>query len=357
MITEPACHLTLCVINYNGEHYLKESLESVFVQKQKFEEILLIDNASKDGSLEIVRNKFPTIRIIQLDKNLGPAVARNVGFKMASCVRILFMDNDVSLAPNCPDQLMQALNDNPFAVVAMPCVLYSHNKNTIQYDGADSHFLGLMMLHNVNRPLIISDGMRKIGSVVTACFLMDRSRWKGDVPFDDTFFFNYEDHDFGLRTRILGHEILSVPSALCYHREGTKGLSLREGGSYSKMRVFCLIRNRWQLILKNYEFKTLLLLSPVFFIYEIFQIVGVIKKRWFVEWGKAFFWIVLHPLEILRKRQIIQEARKTPDREVLRDGPIPFREGDLIKSSLERVGKNILNFLIKAYWKRIERFI
>jgi len=225
---KPSYHLTLCLVNYNGERYLEESLESVFIQKEKFKEILLIDNASEDRGLEIVRDRFPTVKVIQLDKNCGPGVARNAGFKTASCDLILFMDNDVSLALDCPDRLIQALSDNHSAVVAMPRVLYAHKKNIIQYDGADSHFLGLMTLHNVNQLLGAStDVTRKIGSLVTACFLMDRNRWKGYEPFDDTFFMYFEDHDFGLRTRTLGYEILSVPSACCYHREGTEGLSLR----------------------------------------------------------------------------------------------------------------------------------
>lgn len=354
---ELSYHLTLCVVNFNGERYLEESMESVFVQKEKFEEILLIDNASEDRSLEIIRDKFPTVRVIKLDKNRGPGAARNVGFKVASCDRILFMDNDVSLTPDCPDWLIQALNDNPRAAVAVPRILYAHNKNLIQYDGADSHFLGLMILYNANQSLGASaDGTRKIGSLVTACFLVNRRKWGGGDPFDDTFFFNYEDHDFGLRTRTLGHEILSVPYACCYHLEGTEGLSLRQTGNYSKMRVFCLIRNRWQIILKNYELRTLVVLAPMFVIYEIVQIGIVIKKGWFSEWFKAFLWVVLHPVEILRKRRIVQKARKTPDREILQGGAIPFRE-DLMKSPMERMGKKFLDDIAVLYWKKIERFI
>lgn len=353
----PPYHLTLCMVNYNGERYLEESLGSVFTQKERFEEILLIDNASNDRGLEIVRNRFPTVKVIQLSKNLGPAAARNAGFKASSCNLILFMDNDISLAPDCPDRLIEALNGNPRAAVAMPRVLYTKNRDIIQYDGADSHFLGLMTLHNVNRPLSTSTGeIRKIGSLVTACFLIDRKRWGRGDPFDETFFFNYEDHDFGLRTRTLGHEILSVPSAICYHREGTEGLSLREGGDRSRVRVFCLIRNRWQLILKNYEFKTLLLLSPAFFIYEVFQLIGVIEKGWFREWLRALLWIIRNPLLILQKRRIVQKERRIRDREILSDGPIPFT-GDFTKGPLERIGKGCLDFLVTTYWRRIERFI
>jgi GT2 family glycosyltransferase len=118
---KPSYHLTLCLVNYNGERYLEESLKSVFIQKERFEEILLIDNTSEDRSLEIVRNQFPAVRVVQLDKNRGPAMARNIGFKVASCDLILFMDNDVSLARDYSDRLIQAWNDHPRAAVAMPC--------------------------------------------------------------------------------------------------------------------------------------------------------------------------------------------------------------------------------------------
>jgi len=126
--------------------------------------------------------------------------------------------------------------------------------------------------------------------------------------------------------------------------------------NYSRIRVFCLIRNRWQIISKNYELRTLVLLAPMFVIYEIVQIGGVIKKGWFIEWVRAFFWIILNSMQILRKRRIIQKARKTPDREILQGGPIPFAI-DLIKSPLEQIGKNFLDRLAAFYWKQIERFI
>jgi hypothetical protein len=350
-------HLTLCMINFNGERYLEESLRSVFIQKEKFKEILLIDNASEDRSLKIVKERFPTVRVIKLDENQGPGVARNVGYKSASCNLILFMDNDVMLTPDCTDRLIETLNDNPHAALVMPRVLYARDKNIIQYDGAYSHFLGLMILNNANKPLILSSiESKKLGSIVTACFLMDRSRWNGVEPFDESFYFNYEDHDFGFRTRTMGHEIVSAPSACCYHREGTKGLSFRSGGNYSRIRVFCLIRNRWQIILKNYSFKTLILLSPIFLVYELFQISVVIKKGWHVQWVKAFMWMLLHSPDILRKRQAIQKSRKTDDCDILRDGSIPFTH-DLTKSTLERTGKNLLNFLASVYWNGIKRFI
>jgi GT2 family glycosyltransferase len=345
------------MINYNGEQYLKESLTSVFSQREKFQEIILVDNASEDKSLEIVRETFPDVNIIELRSNQGPGSARNVGFKTASCDRILFMDNDVKLSPACPDLLMQALDDYPHAAAAMPRIVNDNNHQIIQFDGADCHFLGHIILRNNNQPLdVASQKTNKIGSLVTACFIVDRRKFVCEEPFDESFFIYFEDHDFGIRIQIFGHEILAVPSACAYHGEGTKGLSLRESGEYSKMRVFFTIRNRWQVLLKNYELKTLCLLSPIFVVYEIFQFGGMIKKGWFGQWLKAFSWIFLHFQEILRKRRILQVSRITPDREILVGGPIPFTPS-LAQGSLELKGEEMLNRMAGIYWKHIQVWI
>jgi GT2 family glycosyltransferase len=342
------------MINYNGEHYLKTSLDSIFSQREKFHEIFLVDNASEDKSLEIVRQNFPAVKIIELHSNFGPGSARNAGFRAVSCDRILFLDNDVELTPECPDRLMQALDKYPHAAAAMPRIAHYRNRQVIQFDGADCHFLGLMILHNVNRPMPgASQETSRIGSLVTTCFLIDRKRWGKENLFDESFFFNYEDHDFGLRTSIMGHDILSVASACCYHREGTKGLSFREGRRYPKQRVFFLIRNRWQVLLKNYELKTLCLFSPIFLVYEIFQIGGTIKKGWFNQWLKAFYWIFIHFKEIMKKRVFVQGARVIPDLKILKGGPIPYTQS-LTKGSLERIGEKMLNRIVDVYWKRIQ---
>jgi hypothetical protein len=349
--------LSVCVVNYNGEKYLKESLGAVFFLKEKFQEIILVDNASEDKSVEIVRKIFPDVKIIEIRSNQGPGAARNVGYKTASCDRILFLDNDVKLNPDCPDRLTQALDSHLYAAVAMPRIVFNNNRQIIQFDGADCHFLGLMILHNVNRRL--EEACLKtirMGSLVTTCFLVDRKRLGKRNPFDESFFFNYEDHDFGLRTRIMGHDILSVASACCYHREGTKGLSFREGGSYPRQRAFFLIRNRWQILLKNYELKTLCLFFPVLLIYEIFQFGGTIKKGWFIQWLKAFFWIFIHFTEIMNKRRIVQRARITPDRKILVGGPLPFTQS-FAQDNLERIGEKMLNRMVDIYWKKVQGLI
>lgn len=348
-------NVSLCMINYNGAHYLPDSLRAAYAQEPACAEYLVIDNASRDNSLELLAQEFPTAHVVRLAHNYGPARARNVGFQAASFERILFVDNDVVLAPGCLNHLMAALDAEPEAAVAMPRVLYARAPHIIQYDGAFSHFLGLMSLRNADQPLAGAGcQVQPLDSLVTACFLLDRQRWHGADPFDESFFFNYEDHDFGLRTRILGHKILAVPGAHVLHGEGTAGLSLRRGGQYAPLRVYCLIRNRWLILAKNYALRTLLLLAPVLLLYEVFQLVGVVKKGWLRFWLRACWWMFCHTGYVLAKRRQIQQARRVADRVILHNGPIPFTEG-LTQNRLEQWGKLVLDRITTGYWQWVHQ--
>lgn len=349
--------LSVCVVNYNGEAYLPNTLEALVRQKDRFQEILLIDNASEDGSLAITEQSFPEVKIIRLPENNGPGAARNAAFKSATCDLILMLDNDIVLTPPCAETLGRALSDIPEAAFAVPSVRYDHRRNTIQYEGAGCHFLGLMIIRNRDRPAQDPVGSPvKVNSLVSACFLTDRRKLGLDPPFDESFFFNLEDHDLGVRTRIFGSEIVAVPGAVCYHREGSTGLSYRKGKPYPARRIILLLRNRWQVILKHFHWKTLLLLAPVLIVYEGFQFVGLVKKGHLSDWIKGVGWTLGHLSEILRKRRRIQPKRKTPDQDILEGGPVPLTE-DMASGPMERFALNCLNRVAIGYWSFIREYI
>jgi GT2 family glycosyltransferase len=349
--------LTVCVVNYNGEHLLEECLGSIFAASDRIQEILLIDNGSQDNSIKLVDQLFPAAVIIALGENRGPGAARNVGLQRASCSRVLFVDNDVAIAPECIESLCKSLDDHPEAALAMPSVRFHHNREKVQFDGADCHYLGLMILHNTNVMVdkVISKE-RTINTIVTACFMIDRSRTGSNHFFDESFVFNYEDFDFGLRTRLLGREIVSVPAAHCYHQEGTEGLSYRPGRGYPKRRVRYLIRNRWQTVLKCYRLRTLLLLFPMLLVYEIFQLIGVFKKGWALKWLRSVFWLAFHLPAIFSKRQAVQASRRTTDAAILQNAPLPFTD-DLAVGRTEKWILSGLNTLSNWYWDTIGKYI
>lgn len=348
---------SLCIVNYNGAKHLPRTLGAAVALADQFQEILLVDNASTDESMAIARAEFPSVRLVEMPDNAGPGKARNAGLRAAASDRVLFIDNDVTLASDCAQLLRDSLEADPAAAIAAPRVVYADRPEIIQYDGADGHFLGLMILENADVPAVSADdSVRRTGSVITCAFMVARNRLPDPAPFDESFFIYLEDHDFGLRMRALGAEIVSQPKAICFHGEGTAGLSIRAVGSYSSMRVFCLIRNRWQLILKTYQLRTILVLAPIFVVYELAQLVMVLKKGWWREWGRAVAWIVGNWRELMVKRRHVQEGRRRTDRELLRGGAIPFRP-ELASGLPERVLRQGLDRLASLYWLVAVRLI
>jgi GT2 family glycosyltransferase len=348
--------ISLCIINHNGARHLEHSLAAARRSSLRFDEIILVDNASTDTSLELVRQCYPEVEVVELARNDGPAAARNAGFKRAHNDLILFVDNDVEMGSRCAVELRRALADQSGVLAAMPRVLYSDRKDTIQYEGADCHFLGHMVPRCSEVPL--SGGPEdavQVNSLITACFLLDRGVWGQEPPFDPSFVFNYEDHDLGLRSRVMGHRLLAVPSAVCLHGSGTPGLSFRPGERrQSELRVYCLMRNRWRIILQCFSARTLLLAAPMLLLFEIFQLLGCARKGWLGIWCRAAAWMVFHVGVTRTGRRRIQAARRTPDRMILQGGDLPFSRG-LAAGWLQRAACSGLNRVSRSYWKLIER--
>jgi GT2 family glycosyltransferase len=241
--------------------------------------------------------------------------------------------------------------DQPQAALAASAVIYAHRRDTVQYDGAECHFLGMQKLLDEDIPLAgLDPTVRSVGSIVTCCFIADRSRLPSGETFDESFFYMFEDHDFGVRVRLLGGRILSVPLAQCYHGKGTEGLSIRQLGEYSTKRVYFIIRNRWLVILKNFSLRTLVCLAPLLIFYDAAQFLVAVKKGWVREWLRSAGWVLRNFPQVLRERRRIQRGRRVPDREILVGGPIPFRS-ELTTSGIERAARRCLDAIASSYWK------
>jgi GT2 family glycosyltransferase len=347
---------SLCMINYNGVRYLERSLAAFEPLRASVREVLLIDDASTDGSVQLVRTRFPWVRVLPLPRNSGAAAARNAALEAAQGERVLIVDNDVFVPPNCVERLSQVLGEHPAAGVAMARIVPADHPDRIQFDGAEPHFIGRLSLGPADQPLSAGPSApRPVGSMVSSCFLVDRSRL-GDLHFDEDFFVYLEDHDFGLRVRQGGLEVISVPDVVCLHGEGTQDISIRSTGTYTKVRVFCLIRNRWLLIAKNYQIRTLLLLAPALALFEVVQLAGALKKGWLPQWLAAAGWMLGNARRVVSTRRAVQRARALPDRELLRGGPIPFRP-ELAANGLERMGRALLDAFASANWSLVKRWI
>jgi GT2 family glycosyltransferase len=348
-----ARRISVGIVNHNGEPYLEQTLRAVARLGLDVDDVLLVDSGSTDGGLALVRELFPRVRVIELGANLGPGSARNRAIRQAAHDRILLIDNDAEPLPGTVELLGAALDDHADAILAMAAVLYEHAPDTVQFAGAEPHFLGTQILLQAERPAAeLETTVRAVGSAVTCCVMVDRARF-GDRPwFDERFFFYLEDHEFGLRASLQGYQCLAVPAARCLHRKGTIGVSVRETGRFTPIRVRYTIRNRWLTILMLYRLGTLIRLAPALLLFELLQLGGAARKGWLTHW----LWAAGSMLSLLphvwRARRAIGSRRRRGDLELLRGGPFPFNPA-WRRSRLERAAERTLDRLAGLNWRLV----
>ncbi len=191
---------------------------------------------------------------------------------------------------------------------------------------------------------------------MTACFLIDRRRWSGGPLFDETFGFNLEDHDFGVRARLRGHELRVEPRALVHHGDGTAGLSHRPGGSPSADRIFYLVRNRWLVIGKSFSGRTLLLLAPAFLLFEFAQLAMLALGGMGRPWCRALVSLAGRWPSLRDDRREVQRTRRLADGALIRGGPLPFT-GWVSAGRFRRLAVGVLTGGTGANWRLVRRFL
>ena len=346
-----ARRVSVGIVNHNGESYLLQTLRAVARLGPAVDDVLLIDSGSTDRGGALVREHFPQVRVIELGANLGPGAARNRAIREAAHDRILLIDNDVEPQPGSVQALATALDGHSNAILAMAAVLYERAPDTVQYVGAMPHFLGTPVLLQADTPAAqLEDVVRVVGTAITCCVMVDRARFGDRRWFDERLFFYLEDHEFGLRASLQGYDCLTVPEARCLHRAGTIGVSIRQTGRFTPIRVRYTIRNRWLTVLMLYQSGTLLRFAPALAVFEVLQLLGAVRKGWIGHWLWAAGSMVRMLPHVLRVRPAMRTSRRRGDLEILSAGPFPFNTA-WRRSALERAAQRVLDLVARLNWR------
>lgn len=346
------------VCNYNGEGYLPECLKALQAQNGGLDEVLVVDNASTDGSLELLRTSFPEVSVLALKENKGPSVARNAGMRAARNRCVLAIDNDAVLLPDVLDKLRVALAASGTAVAAQPRSVFADEPSRVHYDGAWFHYVGLLSLRNFYSPLDRAEGrgVVPVDGLIAIAILLDRDRVMEVGGYDESLFILFEDYDLSLRLRLAGDTVLSVEEAIVLHKGGTPGISFRSGVAYPKIRAFYHSRNRWVLLVKNHRWRTLLLSMPGMALYELiwggFSLVqGNFRAHIAGKWALVKLWP-----ELMAERKRIQALRRVPDRELLRGGPLTISP-HLLSRRPAALAIGVLDRLLSLWWSLVRPLV
>lgn len=262
-------NISIIIVNYNGINHLKECFDSLYSSDAKDEELILVDNDSKDNSCQFVSENYPEVKIISLNENTGFAVANNIGVENASGKYIVFLNNDTSVSPNWLSPLTKILNENQdIGMVGSKLLLY-HFPDRINSAGANLVINGTGYDIGLNAPdsekyNIPGDK----GAVCAACSMVRKDEFLKFGAFDKNYFMYFEDTDLCWRYWLLGKRVYYNPESLVYHKFGGTSGSLTNNA----FRLFYGARNSNFNIIKNMNLFNAVLYFHVNLLYRLSQV-------------------------------------------------------------------------------------
>ncbi len=298
--------VTAVIVNWNGERFLERCLSALMEQTVAPHEIILLDNASSDRSLEIAR-RFPSVRLINLDQNTGFARGNNLAIEAASeeSQWIALINPDAFAAPNWLEALLAAAESNPAFDAFGSKLVNADNPNMLDGAGDAYHASGLVWRMGHGSPVpIAAENEREVFSSCAAAALYRRSALRKVENFDEDYFCYVEDVDLGFRLRLVGHRCLYVPQSVAHHvGSGTTG------GRHSDFAIYHGHRNLVWAYVKNMPGWLFWACMPLHIAMNLVTVVVFVMRGKGRVILRAKRDALLGLPQIWRKRRVIQKSR------------------------------------------------
>jgi GT2 family glycosyltransferase len=203
-----------------------EAISSVFGEPDT--ETVVVDNASRDGSVDAIADHFPSARLIRAPTNLGYAGGVNIAASVASGAHFLVLNSDARLEPHALDMLLELLQHEPRAALVGPALRYPDGRpqaSAFKFPGVLQVILDLYPVDRlVDSPLngrITTSKPMPIDHPLGACMLIRRTAWQDVGPLDEGYFMYLEEVDWCRRARLRGWQIWYQPAATVTHHGGS----------------------------------------------------------------------------------------------------------------------------------------
>jgi GT2 family glycosyltransferase len=305
--------VNVVIANRNGGKLIENCLRSLLGTEFSSFDITVVDNASSDGSPEMVVARFPEVKLIRLSRNLGYAAANNIGIRAVHGEYLVLLNSDTQVEPDWLAHLMQAAERTPDAASLQPKILFLERRNVLNSAGNEIHIAGFGVCRGIGTLDVGQyDDIASVGYASGACMMIRRDALREVGLLDELFFAYGEDKDWGWRARMCGYRSLYVPAARVYHR-----WSAVLGRSSVKM--YYLESERLVSICKNYSKATIVLLLPVLFVVEVGVLIHAIAYRWFRHKILAYACAWRLRGEVAKRRKQLSLERKISDKTLIQD--------------------------------------
>jgi len=249
------------IVNWNGRHLLQKCIDSIYAQTVKNFEIILVDNASTDGSADFVQETYPEVTLVCLDENRGFAGGNCAGLSYTNGAVIALLNTDAYLIPEWIYQMELALADDESVGICASRLIVPE---TGLIDSAGDAFTTAFTCTKEGEfedPELFKEN-RYVTAVCAAAAVYRRDMIEDVGFFDEDFFLILEDSDLSIRARLRGWKCLYVAGAIAYHDVSSTI------GTLSDLSVFYFSRNSEFLWLKNIPMKLMIRYAHVRLIYH-----------------------------------------------------------------------------------------
>jgi GT2 family glycosyltransferase len=222
--------LAVVIVNTNEGEFLPRALGALERQTLRPARTILVDNASTDGSVEMARQQFGWVEVLQPGRNVGFAVANNLGVRAADdCELVALLNPDAFAEPGWAEALVAAAREHPGCAAFASQMVSAREPELLDGAGDAYHVSGLAWRLEGGLRRAESEHAKRPGEVFSACAgaaLYRRDAFLDAGGFDESFFGYFEDTDLAFRLRLAGHGVRYVPDALVHHvGSGTTGVA------------------------------------------------------------------------------------------------------------------------------------
>ena len=296
--------IVLIIVNWNGKKFLSECLDGLRQQSYRHFSTILVDNGSRDGSIDFVNRNYTEVKTIALPKNIGFAAANNIALKTVQTEYVALLNNDAVPHETWLQSLIEALESHPEAGSAASKILLYDNPKIIDRVGDAYTRAGAGFLRGRAEP---ASSYNKEEWIFGACAgaALYRTHMLEDIGlFDEDFFLLYEDVDLSFREQLKGYKCLFVPEAVVYHKASSSIVY------DSPISVYYSHRNLEWVYIKNMPSNLILKSICLHIIYDIAAFLFFAANGRIKDFIKAKWDAVKALKRILKKRRQIQRNRR-----------------------------------------------
>ena len=274
------CELSIITINYNGLTDTCALIETIPFNDNL--EVIVVDNASLNQEADIISKRFPQVKVIKSEKNLGFAGGNNLGIRAAQGKYLFLINNDTIFKDFNIQALIDRLESSPTIGVVCPKIRFAWGSNPIQFTGYTP--LSKITVRNQS----IGFGEEDEGQYDTphptpyahgAAMLIKREAIEKTGLMPECFFLYYEELDWSMMFTRAGYQIWYEPECTIYHKES------QSTGQNSPLRTYYMVRNRLLLVKRNWDSHT------KYFTYA--YLIGVVGIRDILKYVLAGKWELL----------------------------------------------------------------